>query len=60
MYGLSKVNKKTICVVLQVLSVHFKKNNNHYSTDVKINRNVGCYYLKKRGKFTVSDIWHEI
>ena len=36
------------------------KNSKHYPTDVKINRNVGYYYLKKRDKFTVCDIWHEI
>ena len=36
------------------------KNNNHYLTDVKVNRNVDHYYLKWRGKFSVSDIWHEI
>ena len=36
------------------------KNNNHYLIDVTLNRKVGYYYLKWRGKFTVSDIWHII
>ena len=31
------------------------KNNNHYLTNVKINGNVGYYYLKWRDKFSV---WH--
>ena len=36
------------------------KNNNHYPTDVNINRNEVYNYLKRSDKFTVFDIWHEI
>ena len=50
-----------ICAVMQVVSLPtLLKNNNHYITGVKINKNEGYFYLKWRDKFTVSNIWHEI
>ena len=36
------------------------RNNDHYLTDVKLNRDVGYYYVKWRDKVTVFDIWHVI
>ena len=36
------------------------KNNNHYPPDVNIKTYVAYYYLKRRDKFTVFDVWHKI
>ena len=55
----AKWTRNSLRCVASVIST-FLKNNNHYLTDVKINRKVGYYYLKWRVKFTVSDIWHAI
>ena len=60
MYGCSKMNKKSFALCCMFYQYTFKKNNNHYPTDVSINKNVVYYYLKRRDKFTVFDIWHEI
>ena len=59
MYGYIRVNKKSFALGCKFYQYTFK-NNNHYPTDVNINRNVVYYYLKKGDKFTMFYIWHEI
>ena len=61
MYASSKVNKKSLTLCFKFYQYTFKNNNNnHYPTDVNINRNVVYYNFKRRDKFKVFDIWHKI
>ena len=59
MCSYSKWIRTHLCCVASFIST-LLKNNNHYPTDVNINRNLVYYYLKRRDKCTVFYTWHKI
>ena len=58
MYGYSKVNKKTFTLFCKFYQYTFKQI--PLTIDLNISRKLVYYYIKRRDKFTVFDICHEI